>query len=186
MLSAEEPSGSIWIINPDELSKRIAGQESLPLTPEANLEAVRRIEDWLRASIRAHQTIGVETVLSTDKYRAVVAEARRYGFDVRVIYVFLDEPELNVERVRIRVAKGGHDVPVDKILARRHRSFAQFAWFLREADRVDVYDNSGAAPELVISKTANDLIIHMDLIPELEAAVVEAYPEVADLTEAED
>lgn len=46
MLSAEEPSGSIWIINPDVLSKRIADQEERDLQ-DANLEAVKRIEDWL-------------------------------------------------------------------------------------------------------------------------------------------
>lgn len=186
MLSAEEPSGSIWIINPDELSKRIAVQEALPLNPEANLEAVRRIEAWLRASIRAHQTIGVETVLSTPKYRDVVAEARRYGFAVRVIYVFLDEADLNVERVAIRVEKGGHSVPEDKIRDRRRRSFEQFGWFLREADRVEVYDNSGADPRLVLSKHGGALWLEDDLIPELADAVHEAYPEWTSLIDGDD
>src|SRR5581483_2836706 len=64
----EEPSGSIWIINPDLLTGRIVAREGLGVT-EANLMAVKRIERWLRASIEAHQTVGVETVLSTDKYR---------------------------------------------------------------------------------------------------------------------
>lgn len=186
MLSAEEPSGSIWIINPDELSKRIADQERLPLTPDANLEAVKRIETWLRASIRAHQTIGVETVLSTPKYRDVVAEARRYGFSIRIIFVFLDEADLNVERVAIRVEKGGHSVPEDKIRDRRRRSFEQFAWFLREADRVEAYDNSGADPQLVLSKHGDELWIEDDLIPELAGAVSEAYPEWAALIADED
>jgi len=186
MLSAEEPSGSIWIINPDELSKRIAVQEALPLTPDANLEAVRRIEAWLRASIRAHQTIGVETVLSTPKYRDVVAEARRYGFAVRVIFVFLDDADLNVERVAIRVEKGGHSVPEDKIRDRRRRSFEQFGWFLREADRVEVYDNSGADPRLVLSKQGDALWIEDDLIPELADAVHDAYPEWTSLIDGGD
>ncbi len=186
MLSAEEPSGSIWIINPDVLSKRIADQEALPLNPDANLEAVKRIETWLRASIRAHQTIGVETVLSTPKYRDVVAEARRYGFAVRVIFVFLDEADLNVERVAIRVEKGGHSVPEDKIRDRRRRSFEQFGWFLREADRVEAYDNSGADPRLVLSKHGDALWIEDDLIPELADAVHEAYPEWTSLIDGED
>ncbi|HWQ85412.1 AAA family ATPase [Brevundimonas sp.] len=185
MLSAEEPSGSIWIINPDELSKRIADQEALPLNPDANLEAVKRIEAWLRASIRAHQTIGVETVLSTPKYRDVVAEARRYGFAVRMIFVFLDEVDLNVERVAIRVEKGGHSVPEDKIRDRRRRSFEQFGWFLKEADRVEAYDNSGADPRLVLSKHGDELWIEDDLIPELADAVSGAYPEWASLIDGD-
>lgn len=178
MLSAEEPSGSIWIINPDELSKRIAEQEHLPLNPEANLEAVLRIEAWLRASIKAHQTVGVETVLSTGKYRAVVDYAREYGFSIRIIFVFLESADMNVERVGVRVKKGGHAVPEDKIRDRRRRSFEQFAWFLREGDRVEAFDNSGAEPRLVLSKLGDVLTIHARLLPELAKAVADAYPGV--------
>jgi predicted ABC-type ATPase len=61
---------SVWIINPDALTERLRQVERLGLRA-ANLEAVIRIEAWLEASIRAHQTVGVETVLSTDKYRWV-------------------------------------------------------------------------------------------------------------------
>jgi predicted ABC-type ATPase len=58
----EDFGRSVWIINPDALAKRIADVERLEPLP-ANLEAVRRIEQWLYASIQAHQTVGVETVL---------------------------------------------------------------------------------------------------------------------------
>lgn len=61
----------VWIINPDLLAARLRDVEKLPLDA-ANLEAVKRIESWLHASVEAHQTIGVETVLSTDKYRSLV------------------------------------------------------------------------------------------------------------------
>lgn len=56
----------------------------------ANLESVRRIENWLDASIRAHQTVGVETVLSKPKYRRLVEQAKHFGFQVRLIHVLLD------------------------------------------------------------------------------------------------
>lgn len=177
LLSAEEPSGSIWIINPDELSRRIEAQERLPQV-EANLEAVKRIEAWLYASVHAHQTVGVETVLSTGKYRALVKEAKTHGFAVRMIFVFLPDPDLNVERVRVRVLKGGHDVPEDRIRARWIRSFQQFAWFLAEADRVDVFENSGAEPKLVMTKAEASLTIREPLIPALEQAVKEAFDDL--------
>ena len=57
---------SFWIINPDLLASRIRFNEKLGQRA-ANLEAVKRIESWLDASIKAHQSVGVETVLSTDK-----------------------------------------------------------------------------------------------------------------------
>jgi predicted ABC-type ATPase len=99
-------SRSVWIINPDLLTARIQDVERLSLNA-ANLEAVQRIEAWLEASIRAHQTVGVETVLSTGKYRRLVVEAKALNFEVRLTYVILHSPALNIERVKLRVAKGG-------------------------------------------------------------------------------
>jgi predicted ABC-type ATPase len=60
---------SVWIINPDLLTTRIRHVEGLELRA-ANLASVQRIEAWLDASIDAYQTVGVETVLSTGKYRS--------------------------------------------------------------------------------------------------------------------
>lgn len=142
---------SVWIINPDLLTRRIMDSEGLELL-DANRQAVERIMDWLDASLRTHQTVGVETVLSTDKYRALVQRARAGGFDVCLIYVMLRSPELNIERVKVRVARGGHDVPHAKIVARYERSLAQLPWFLEEADRAYIFDNSGAEPRLVAEK----------------------------------
>lgn len=77
---------SVWIINPDLLTARIRQVEGFDQMA-ANVAAVERIEAWLEASIRAHQTIGVETVLSTGKYRRLVSEAKRLQFQVRLTYV---------------------------------------------------------------------------------------------------
>src|SRR5262245_19903820 len=99
---------------------------------DANPQAVQRIEAWLETSIAAHQTVGVETVLSTPKYRRLVEKAKTLGFEIRLIYVLLDSPQRNVERVRLRVKKGGHAVPEDKILQRYTRSLEQLPWFLEQ------------------------------------------------------
>ncbi|MGB7077506.1 MAG: hypothetical protein WBD53_09985 [Xanthobacteraceae bacterium] len=106
------------------------------------MEAVRRIEAWLETSINAHQSVGVETVLSTSKYRRLVRAAKRRGFEIRLIYVILETPDLNVERVRLRVRKGGHDVPVEKVRERWARSLRQLPWFLNQADWALIFDNS--------------------------------------------
>jgi len=184
MASVDEPAGSVWIINPDELAKRIRDFESLdPLA--ANLASVQRIEAWLYASLNAHQTIGVETVLSTPKYRALVEQARGHGFSVNLIYVFLDSVDLNIERVQLRVEKGGHAVPEDRIRSRRTRSFAQFAWFFAESDTVDVYDNSGASPQLVMTKRDGSVTVYDDLPDEIVDAVDSALAGFRSLYDAD-
>jgi predicted ABC-type ATPase len=150
---------SVWIINPDVLAARIRDQEGLAL-PQANVEALNRIQAWLDASIRAHQTVGVETVLSTDKYQSLVERAKGLGFRIHLLYVTLRNGDLNVERVRLRVARGGHDVPEDKIRERRQRSFEQLPWFLEQADLALIFDNSGSNPQLVGQK--RDATIEID------------------------
>jgi len=142
---------SVWIINPDLLTQRIIDQEKLARN-YANREAVERIMAWLEASLKTHHTVGVETVLSTGKYRALVEAARQRGFEICLIYVMLRSPEFNIERVRLRVARGGHDVPPDKVVSRFYRSLEQLPWFLDNADRAYIFDNSGAEPRLVAEK----------------------------------
>lgn len=173
MASVDDPMGSVWIINPDLLAKRIRDQEGVEPVP-ANVAAVERIERWLYASVDTHQTIGVETVLSTDKFRKLVAHAKSRGFGVNLIYVYLDSAELNIERVRTRVLKGGHDVPEDKIRSRRLRSFDQFGWFFTEADRADVFDNSGATPTRVLTKRGLEMVAY-DRLPEEMVDAVDRY-----------
>jgi predicted ABC-type ATPase len=130
-----------WIINPDLLASRIRSAERKSLL-DANIEAVKRIEAWLAASIDAHQSIGVETVLSTGKYRRLVRAAKRRGFEIRLVYVILGSPEINIDRVKTRVKKGGHGVPAKKVRERWVRSLRQLPWFLRRADWALLLDNS--------------------------------------------
>lgn len=111
---------------------------------DANLEAVKRIEAWLETSLLAGHTIGVETVLSTSKYQRLVSLARRLGYRFQLIYVILDDPLRNVERVAIRTRRGGHSVPRDKIIDRFWRSLGELPWFLAQADDAWLWDNSGA------------------------------------------
>jgi len=69
-----------------------------------------------------------------------------------MIYVLLRSAELQIERVRIRVSEGGHDVPVDKIVDRRRRSFDELAWFVRQVDDCYVFDNSTGDPALLAAR----------------------------------
>ena len=162
--------GSVWIINPDILTARL--QKIERLRPRAaNIAAVTRIYSWLEASIAVHQTIGVETVLSTEKYRALVLAAKAHGFEIRLIYILLNSLKLSVERVRLRVGKGGHHVPTTKIRQRRARSLQQLPWFLKNADLAWIFDNSGAKPAQIAQKIGNTIIVDPAALPEIREAI---------------
>jgi predicted ABC-type ATPase len=164
--------GTVWIINPDQLAAKIRDVEKLDLAT-ANIEAVERIERWLEASLFGHQTVGVETVLSTNKYRRLVDLAKRLEFDVRLIYVLLDSPDRNVERVRRRVIMGGHDVPEEKIRERYRKSLDQLPWFLDAADQAWIYDNSdeeAEEPRLIGQKDKGVIELDTDVLPDIAKA----------------
>ena len=164
-----DPAHSFWIINPDLLTQRIRDFEHKSLE-QANLEAVQRIEAWLRASIDALQSVGVETVLSTDKDRSLVLAAKGRGFEIRLVYVILSSPELNIKRVEMRVAKGGHGVKNEKIRERWKRSLDQLPWFLDHADRALLLDNSD---ELRLVGRKSNGIVELDpSAPEVIKAAV--------------
>lgn len=135
------------------------------------MAAVQRIEAWLETSIRAHQSVGVETVLSTDKYRRLVLLAKKLRFEIRLTYVILDSPDRCIERVRVRVAKGGHDVPDDRVVSRYTRSLAQLPWFLDQADRASIYDNSSSSPREMGRKEASVVRLDPTALPQVVAAV---------------
>lgn len=154
-------AADFWIVNPDLLTLRIQAAEALEL-PEANVAAVQRLEHWLEATLRVHKSVGVETVLSTSKYRRLVELAKSLGFTFRLFYVMLDTPDRNVLRVRERVLKGGHDVAPEKIVARYWRSLEQLPWFLLQADAAGVYDNSGSEPRRVATKADGQVSLAAD------------------------
>ena len=70
-----------------------------------------------------------------------------------LIYVVLDSPERSIERIKLRVAKGGHHVDDDDVRRRYDRSLEQLKWFLDQADQAWIYDNSGAEPKQIAEKT---------------------------------
>lgn len=157
--------GSVWIINPDLLTTRLIEAEGLGDAP-ANQQALDRIMNWLESSIEVHQTIGVETVLSTGKYRRLVRRARSKGFEVRLIYILLRDVSLQLARIAQRVRDGGHDVPIIKIASRRRRSFRQLPWFARQADKFYLFDNSTGEPELIASFDMSSDDIQTRRVPE--------------------
>ncbi len=149
---------SAWIINPDLLTARIQEVEGLDLREE-NLKAVKAHRGVARSLYRRASDDRRRDRPVDGEISPAGRTRQRPRLRVSLAYVLLDSPGLNVERVRLRVSKGGHDVPEDRILARHARSLAQMPWFLEQADQAWIYDNSGAVPRLVGTKVGGAVTI---------------------------
>ena len=84
-----------------------------------------------------------ETVMSHPSKLDVMRLAKQKGYLVYLYYVSTLSPEINVGRVRTRVAEGGHDVQVSKIRSRHTKSMEQLYEAISLSDRAYVFDNSG-------------------------------------------
>jgi hypothetical protein len=73
---------------------------------------------------------------------AELQQARAAGYEIHVYFLATENPSINVQRVGIRVAAGGHDVPEDRIRERYDRTLWLAPSALGLADHAFVYDNS--------------------------------------------
>ncbi len=104
---------------------------------------------------RERRSFAFETVMSHPSKIDEMRAAKAAGYQLVFIGVALQEPELSVQRVALRVSEGGHDVPEDRIIARYHRTLALMPEAIGLADRALLFDNSDsdAGPMLCLSTT---------------------------------
>ena len=83
----------------------------------------------------------------------------------------LAKVEEAIARVALRVAKGGHDVPANKIRKRWPRSFRRMPWFWRHADLAYLFFNGSSGLPIRLAEKRDDWVsvLQRDLGPaELE------------------
>jgi predicted ABC-type ATPase len=88
----------------------------------------------------------LETTLAGYGAMGIMRQAKTAGYHTVLVYVSLGDSELHIERVRLRVSQGGHDIPDADIRRRYWRSLTQAPEALRLADEAVVLDNSGRHP----------------------------------------
>jgi predicted ABC-type ATPase len=146
---------------------------TLALDPKhVNAYVAAVLADFIRRELlAAGESFTFETVMSSPDKVDFMREARASGYRTYLYFVATAEPSINVERVQLRVAQGGHDVPEDKIRERYARSIALLAPACEAADRAYVFDNSGEQ-HIVIAEITNDeeMIRRVDDVPAWFAA----------------
>lgn len=110
--------------------------------PEANSLAWRRGVRQLERAIRDGSSYAFETTLGGRTITRTLLDAAARGRSVRIWYVGLTSPELHIERVRAKVAEGGHSIPEEKIRERWDSSRKNLIRLLSHARELALFDNS--------------------------------------------
>ena len=142
-----------WI-NADEIARALPDtNDGRSKERRASEAALRKIADM----IKTRQSFVFETTLSSQQSLRQLRDAKAAGFTVGLYYTALDSVETNIERVRQRVLKGGHDIPEDDIRRRHRGSLAKLSEALKIADEVVLVDNSGLEPHEVFVITSGEV-----------------------------
>jgi predicted ABC-type ATPase len=140
MLDCEE------FINADEIARGLS-----PLNPDkAAIEAGRLMLSKIDKLISNHQDFAFETTLSTKSYVNTIRKARESGYQVTLVFFYLDSEDLAIERVKARVLEGGHDIPKPVIIRRYFAGLRNlFKLYTPICDYWMLFDNSKLHSELI-------------------------------------
>lgn len=107
--------------------------------------------------LKSKQSFCYETVMSHPSKIELLKMAKKAGYKTYLYFLFTDNPELNIERVKLRAKQGLHNVDPIKIKERYYRSFQLLQDAANYSDIAYIIDNSSEA-KTVIEKRKNKLI----------------------------
>lgn len=171
--------------NPDEAARRIRGLHPHLTLTQANSAAWQEGKRLLEQAIAKRLDHAFETTLGGNTYTALLEDAATLGFEVRVWFAGLASPELHLQRIAERVARGGHDIPIEDVRRRYDRSRLNLIRLLPKLTELRVFDNSiqadlpgGIAPRplLLLHTRGGEIVAPSDLsaTPEWAKPIVAA------------
>ena len=131
-------------VNADEIALTLAGS-----LEEIGYQAAQMAEVQRQDLMRQRQSLAFETVMSHPSKLALLEQASLLGYRVMLVFVGTNDPQVNVERVALRVRQGGHDVPTAKIIARYDRTLQLLPRAVELANVAYIFDNTQTA-ELIL------------------------------------
>lgn len=147
-------------INPDDVALALKGYKAAG----KNFDSIERAKmsqaicTGLRERyLQLKLSLTYESVMSHSSHLEYIKRAREAGFKTYLYYVCINDPLVNIERVRERVKSGGHNVPEEKILSRYNNSLSHLYDMSMLCDRAYYFDNS-YEQELFAEKSENNLL----------------------------
>lgn len=139
-------------VNADEIAKGLS-----PFQPETvSFEAGRIMLNRINELLNENETFAFETTLATRSYKSKILEAKSKGYTVTLLFFWLQTIELAVERVRIRVSEGGHNIDKEVIERRYKRGIRNlFDIYIPIVDGAYIFDNSEGQHQLIANKSSD-------------------------------
>ena len=139
-------------VNADEIARGLSPFQPEKVSIEAGKIMLRRIDELLQSN----KTFAFETTLASKSYKSKIEAAKANGYNVTLLFFWLQTIDLAKQRVKTRVLSGGHNVE-DDIIERRYVNGIKnlFDIYISLADNVLIVDNSEPNHQLIATKTEN-------------------------------
>jgi predicted ABC-type ATPase len=137
-------------VNADEIAKGLS-----PFQPEkVAFESGRIMLNRINELLKENENFAFETTLATKSYKSKVIEAQKKGYNVTLLFFWLQNVDLAIERVKTRVKEGGHNIETD-VIKRRYKNGIKnlFDIYLPIVNEAMIFDNSVGKPDLMAEKT---------------------------------
>ena len=112
------PAENIVYVNADDIAKELCPENMQSARIPAGKEVHARIDKLLTEG----KSFALESTLSGVGYIKTIEKARKLGYAVIIIYVFVATPEDCIGRIQMRIKNGGHPVPKEDVIRRFSRS----------------------------------------------------------------
>ncbi len=148
------PSENLAFLNADDVAKEICPNNIESVKIKAGKIVIKKLENLLNSG----KSFAIETTLSGKNHIKTIQKAKNLGYQVVLIYSYLDSPILCENRIKIRVLNGGHNIPREDIIRRFHRSKDNF-WYLYKniVDEWNLFYN-GTTEYILVAQFANSEI----------------------------
>ena len=145
-------------INADEIAKGLSPFQPENVAMQAGRIMLARMDELLQKG----ETFAFETTLATKSYKQKIEWAQANGYEVILLFFWLDSPNMAKKRVAQRVAEGGHSIPSETIERRYHNGITNlFAIYIDMVDICYIFDNSEGRKELIAQKERHkDIVIY--------------------------
>lgn len=126
-------------VNSDEFAKSLS-----PFDPsQASVRASRFMLMKIKYLMERCETFSIETTLATRSLVNILRQAREKGYEIIVLYFWLSSPQMAIQRVRNRVAAGGHHIPDEVVIRRYYTGLSYlFSQYIPVCDSWILADNS--------------------------------------------
>jgi predicted ABC-type ATPase len=137
---------SLEFLNADEMARAInPGNMQM-----ARIEAGKRFLAKFAECVSRRLSFAVESTLSGLSLKKRIEQCRTAGYEIIIIYLFLDSHEVALHRIKTRVRNGGHAVPSRDVIRRFYRSRKNF-W--------NIYRHS--VDKWMLYYNGEDLLVHV-------------------------